>query len=76
MAISIDQIYQTPSGKLLKVVAVKESGCHHFVEIDKKGKPKIEKRNSFGHVVRRPKVVYSEETIQSFKKLSNGKKSD
>lgn len=67
MEVSKNQIYKTPSGRLLKVVAVKESGCHHLIEIDKSGNPKAEVRNLSNHVVRRNRLVYSEETIQSFK---------
>jgi hypothetical protein len=69
MAVIINQVYKTQSGRLLKVVSVKESGCHHFVEIDKKGKRVVEKRNNSGQVVHRTSVVYSEETISSFEKI-------
>jgi hypothetical protein len=67
MAILKNQVYKTQTGKLLKVVEVRESGSHHFIEIDTDGNELLEKRNSFGHVVHRTKIVYSEETIQSFK---------
>jgi hypothetical protein len=68
MAIEKNQIYQTPSGKFLKVSEIKESGFHHFKEIDKEGNHIEEKRNTFGVVVHRTDLVYSEETIRSFKK--------
>lgn len=71
MAVEKNQVYKTPSGKLLQVVEVRESGLHHFIQIDENGDPVIEKRNSFGHVVHRAYLVYSEETIQSFKKLKS-----
>jgi hypothetical protein len=63
-----NEIYKTKSGKLLQVSAVRESGFHHFKEIDKEGNPVSDKRNSFGHVVHRTDLVYSEEIIKSFKK--------
>lgn len=68
MAVLKNQVYKTKSGKLLQVVEVRESGFHHFIEIDKDGNIVPEKRNSFGHVVHRSYLVYSQETIQSFKK--------
>lgn len=66
--IQLNQIYKTKSGKLLRVVEVRDSGFHHFKEIDKDGNAVLEKRNTFGHVVLRSHLVYSEETIHSFKK--------
>jgi hypothetical protein len=63
-----DSIYKTPSGKLLQVVEVKDSGFHHLMKIDKEGNPIQEIRNRSGHVVYRTYFVYSEETINSFKK--------
>lgn len=68
MAIEKNQIFKTPSGKLVKVVELKESGFHHLKEIDKEGNPVQEIRNRAGHVVYRTSFVYSEETIHSFKK--------
>lgn len=68
MAIEKNQIYKTPSGKLLQVAQVMESGFHHFKEVDKEGNRIYDKRNSFGHVVHRSNLVYSEEIIHSFKK--------
>ena len=68
MAIEKNQIYKTPSGKLLKLTEVRESGFHHLKEIDTDGNPVEEKRNRSGHVVYRTYFVYSEETIHSFKK--------
>lgn len=67
MAILKNQVYKTKTEKLLKVVEVRDSGSHHFQEVDTNGNEVQEARNSFGHVVRRTKLVYSEETIQSFK---------
>lgn len=71
MAIELNQIYKTKTGKFLKVVAVKESGLHHFIEVsDNINKiPVTEQRNNFGHVTRRVNLVYSEETISTFKKM-------
>ena len=66
--IQLHQIYSTPSGKLLKITDIKESGFHHLKEIDAKGKPVQERRNRAGHVVYRTSFVYSEEIINSFKK--------
>lgn len=66
--IQLHQIYSTPSGKLLKITDVKESGFHHLKEIDLKGKLVQERRNRAGHVVYRTSFVYSEEIIHSFKK--------
>lgn len=71
MAIEKNQIFSTPSGRLLQVVEVRESGFHHLKEIDHAGNPVPEKRNTFGHVVHRAHLVYSEETIHSFKKLKS-----
>lgn len=68
MAIEKNQIYKTASGRLLQVSAVRESGFHHFKEIDKEGNHIKEKRNTFGVVVHRSDLIYSEETIKSFKK--------
>ncbi|MES2796704.1 MAG: hypothetical protein V4683_12100 [Bacteroidota bacterium] len=68
MAIEKNQIYKTPSGKLLQLTEVRDSGFHHLKEIDKDGNPVEEKRNRSGHVVYRTYFVYSEETIHSFKK--------
>lgn len=64
----LKNIYKTPSGKLLQVSEVRESGFHHLKEIDKDGNPVQERRNRAGHVVYRTYFVYSEETIKSFKK--------
>lgn len=71
MAIEINQVYKTPTGKFLQVVSVKESGFHHFIEVsDNVNKiPVPEKRNSFNHVTRRVNPVYSEEIIATFKKM-------
>lgn len=68
MAVEKNQVYKTPSGKLLQVIEVRDSGFHHFKEIDKEGNTILEKRNTFGHVVHRSRLVYSEEIIHSFKK--------
>lgn len=67
MAILKNQVYTTKEGKLLKVVKVTESGFHHLREVDVNGDEVNDKRNSFGHVVHRANLVYSEETIKSFK---------
>lgn len=66
--IQLNQIYSTPSGKLLKITDIKESGFHHLKEIDANGKLVQERRNRAGHVVYRTAFVYSEEIINSFKK--------
>lgn len=66
--IQLHQIYSTPSGKLLKITDIKESGFHHLKEIDANGKLVQERRNRAGHVVYRTSFVYSEEIINSFKK--------
>ena len=66
--IQLHQIYSTPSGKLLKITDIKESGFHHLKEIDANGKLVQERRNRAGHVVYRTSFVYSEEIIHSFKK--------
>jgi len=73
MAIELKQIYKTPMGKFLQVVAVKESGFHHFIEVSDNvnNTPVTEQRNSFGHVTRRVNPVYSEETISTFKKMKS-----
>jgi hypothetical protein len=68
MAVEKNQVYKTPSGRLLQVIEIRESGFHHFKEIDKHGNTIQDKRNTFGHVVHRSHLVYSEETIHSFKK--------
>lgn len=68
MAIEKNQIYKTPSGKLLQVTMLCESGFHHLKEVDTSGNRVEEKRNRSGHVVYRTEFVYSEETIHSFKK--------
>lgn len=68
MAIEKNQIYKTPSGRLLQVLYLKDSGFHHLKEIDTDGNPVEEIRNRSGHVVYRTNFVYSEETIHSFKK--------
>lgn len=39
MAIEKNQIYKTPSGRLLQVVYLKDSGFHHLKEIDTDGNP-------------------------------------
>lgn len=71
MEVKKNEVYKTQSGKFLQVVEVRESGLHHFIEIEDNvnRKPIPEQRNSFGHVIKRNKLVYSEETIASFKKL-------
>ena len=66
--IQLNQIYSTPSGKLLKITDIKESGFHHVKDIDANGKLVQERRNRAGHVVYRTAFVYSEEIINSFKK--------
>ena len=57
--IQLHQIYSTPSGKLLKITDIKESGFHHLKEIDANGKLVQERRNRAGHVVYRTAFVYS-----------------
>ncbi len=71
--VEVGQVYKTPSGKFLQVVFVKESGLHHFVEIQDNVNriPVPETRNKFGHVTRRVNLVYSEEIISTFKKLKS-----
>lgn len=70
MAIEINQVYKTENGRFLKVIAVKDSGFHHFQEVSDNVKqiPIKEVRNKMGHVLRRAKIIYGEETIATFKK--------
>lgn len=71
MAIKLGDVYKTPSDKFIKVTELKETGLHHFIEVmdNVKKKPIKEVRNKFGMITRRVKLVYSEETISTFKKL-------
>lgn len=71
MEIKKNEVFKTPSGKFLQVTETRESGLHHFIEIEDNVNrvPIPELRNSFGHVIRRNKLVYSEEVISTFKKL-------
>jgi hypothetical protein len=71
MSVEVNQVYKTQSGKFLQVSAVKESGLHHFIEIEDNVNrvPVPEVRNMSGHVTRRVKLVYSEEIISTFKKM-------
>lgn len=73
MAVQINQVYKTPSGKFLKVVLTTEAKFHHFIEVEDNVNrlPVPEKRNGFGHVTRRVNPVYSEETISTFKKMKS-----
>ena len=49
MEIKKNEVYKTQSGKFLQVVEVRESGLHHFIEIEDNvnRKPIPEQRNSF-----------------------------
>lgn len=69
MAIQINQVYKTSSGKLLKVKTIRESGIHTFIQIDENGNVIEDRKNSFGHVVDRSERLCSEETIRSFKQV-------
>lgn len=71
MAIEVNQVYKTQNGKFLKVVAVKDSGFHHFQEVSDNVKqtPILERRNKLGHVTHRVKLVYGEEVISTFRKM-------
>jgi hypothetical protein len=71
MAIEINQVYKTLTGKFLQIVKLNESGFHNLIEVsDNVNKiPVKEKRNSFGHVTHRVDFKYSEETISTFKKM-------
>lgn len=71
MNLELKQVYKTPTGNFLQLVAIKESGSHHFIEVtDNVNRfPVLEKRNKAGHVTKRVKLVYTEETIATFKKL-------
>lgn len=71
MAVNLKEVYRTHSGKFLKVVLIRQSGLHHFIEVSDNVKktPIPEKRNFAGHVVHRVNLVYSEETILTFKKM-------
>lgn len=71
MAVEINQVYKTITGLFIKLVAVKESGFHHFIEVKDNVNqvPVPEKRNRSGHVTRRVDLVYSEEVIATFKKM-------
>jgi hypothetical protein len=73
MAVELNQVYKTKTGKFLQVVFVADSGLHHFIEVSDNANrvPVPEKRNSSGHVTHRVKLVYSEETIASFRKMKS-----
>lgn len=72
MAVKINDVYKTPSGKFLQAILISESGLHHFIEVQDNLTriPVPEQRNKFGHVTRRTNLVYSEEIISTFKKLN------
>lgn len=72
MAVKINDVYKTPSGKFLQVNLISETGCHHFIEIQDNltRAPVPEQKDKFGRVIRRTNFVYSEETIATFKKLN------
>lgn len=69
MEIKKKQKYITPSGALLKVKTVRESGVHTLILIDKEGNTLPEKRNKRGHVIQRATHLCSSETISSFKQI-------
>lgn len=73
MAIELHQVYKTHSGRFLQVVQVNESGSHNLIEVsDNVNKiPVPESRNRSGHVTRRVNLIYSEETIYTFKKMQS-----
>ena len=64
-------VYKTPMCRFIQLVAIKDSGLHHFIEVSDNlnRKPIKEERNKSGHVTRRVNLVYTEEIIASFKKL-------
>jgi len=72
MAIKINDVYKTPSGRFLQAKLISETGCHHFIEVqDNLNRiPVPEQKDKFGRVIRRTSLVYSEETIATFKKLN------
>ena len=73
MAVELNQIYKTKTGKFLQVVFVAESGLHHFIEVsDNVNKiPVPEGKNRAGHVTHRVNLVYGEETIATFRKMKS-----
>lgn len=73
MSVELKQVYKTPSGKFLQVIQVNECGTHILIEIEDNvnRKPLPERRNRAGHVTRRVKLLYSEETISTFKKMKS-----
>lgn len=69
MEIKKKQTFKTSAGILLRVKTVRESGMHTLESIDKNGKVIPERRNTRGHVIQRNELLYSEETIRSFKQI-------
>ncbi|MFT5254429.1 MAG: hypothetical protein ACI87N_003499 [Flavobacteriales bacterium] len=71
MAVEINQVYKTSTGLFIRVVSVKESGFHHFIEVrdNVNQVPVPEIRNRSGHVTHRVNLVYSEEVISTFAKM-------
>jgi hypothetical protein len=72
MALEIGQMFKTPAGLFLKVKRIGGVSVHTFWLVDEKGEIIPEKRNSFGHVTTRNIRICSDETIRTFKKVSNG----
>lgn len=73
MSVELNQVYRTPSGKFLQLIQINDCGTHIMIEIEDNvnRKPIPEKRNRAGYVTRRVKLLYSEETISTFKKMKS-----
>ena len=71
MNVELNQLYMTKSGKVLMVKSVNESGSHNLIEVvSQTDKTHVaEVKNKYGLVTRRTNLVYTEETISSFKKI-------
>jgi hypothetical protein len=71
MSVELNQLYMTKSGKVLMVKSVNESGSHNLVEVvSQKDRTLVaEIKNKYGLVTRRTNLIYTEETISSFKKI-------
>ena len=68
MNLLIGDIYETQFGNFLRLES-KGFILFNFILVTKDNEPIPEKRNMRGHVVLRNKVSYTEEIIQSFKKV-------
>lgn len=73
MDIKKGDVYKTSDNTFLQVVSVHESKSHHFIEVkdNVNRTPVPELRNRSGHVTHRVNLVYSEETIATFKKMKS-----